>query len=504
MPARETTKGIIRISSLAVLIGMIPHYILFYLIGTPLWTERIAEWIMARTPSKYAVLILDGLGRWAKPWAVTGALAILGFSMFVSRWAGKRLPSAYQQRVAIVSIAAIALIVVGRLSGYSSLIGLSSFGFPAILALILLKPAASPILLNRNTAGNSLLPPRRREFLVRASQYGLPILMGTGTAAVALESYIREKVVAGKAAEPALLFPFQPALDTRRFGWGLPRKNVTPVSEFYGMSKNAIDPVIDLRTWRLTISLDDRPIRHFQYRELLSLPKQFRYQTLRCISNTLKSNLMGTAEWAGIHLAQIFDRRLLPPNVIEAAYIGTDGHDDSVGIDYAFGPDALLAFGMNGKTLSRTHGFPIRLLAPRYYGCRNVKWLSEIRFVTRPYYGTWQRLGYTKEPVVHIASHVDGMVRVDGRLRVAGVSFAGDRGISAVRVRANSGSWTEATLERSLSSYTWTRWCVELNAKPGDLLEANAKDTCGQWQELNAGAPFPTGPTGPTIVKVTV
>jgi Oxidoreductase molybdopterin binding domain len=194
----------------------------------------------------------------------------------------------------------------------------------------------------------------------------------------------------------------------------------------------------------------------------------------------------------------------LPAEVVEAAFIGTDGHDDSVAIDYAFGSELLFALGMNGKTLSRTHGFPVRVLAPRYYGCRNVKWLRTIRFVTKSYYGTWQRLGYTKEPVVHIASHVDRMARVDGKLRVGGVSFAGARAIRAVRLRTNRDPWIPATLEPTLSAYTWTRWCVELNARPGDVLEANAQDADGSWQELAEGDSFPNGLAGPTVVRVAV
>jgi DMSO/TMAO reductase YedYZ molybdopterin-dependent catalytic subunit len=280
---------------------------------------------------------------------------------------------------------------------------------------------------------------------------------------------------------------------------------VTPVTQFYGMSKNTVDPVIDVRTWQLTISMDGRPVRRFSYSDLLAMRnRELRFVTLRCISNTLKSDLMGTAEWAGIHLSQLIDPKSIPGEMIEAAFIGVEGHDDSMSIDYAFSPETLLAFGMNGKTLSRTHGFPVRLLAPRYYGCRNVKWIGEIRFVSTPYYGTWQRLGYTRDPAIHTASHIDRMKRVDGRLRFGGVSFAGSRGIRAVRVRANRGAWVEAHLENPLSSYTWTRWIAELPAAAGDTLEANAQDGEGAWQELAAAGPFPTGPMGPTIVTVRV
>ncbi|CAE7552345.1 shop, partial [Symbiodinium microadriaticum] len=40
--------------------------------------------------------------------------------------------------------------------------------------------------------------------------------------------------------------------------------------------------------------------------------------------------------------------------------------------------DAILAYEMNGETLPRDHGYPIRLLAPGHAGCRNVKWVTQI------------------------------------------------------------------------------------------------------------------------------
>ncbi len=34
--------------------------------------------------------------------------------------------------------------------------------------------------------------------------------------------------------------------------------------------------------------------------------------------------------------------------------------------------DVVLAYEMNGETLSRDHGFPVRLMAPGHAGCRQV------------------------------------------------------------------------------------------------------------------------------------
>jgi len=459
------------ISSLATLLGLSIHYASHYFFSIPLLTDQIAEWIMAHTPSRYAVAILQTLGAWAKPSAITGALALLGACLFITRLIPKR--------TAALLVGTLCALLIANLLDYRSIAGNVTFWLPAIaFALFAFRQQQPPQI---------SLP--RREFL-----------MATGVVAVAGESFLREQSLARRATQPIDLFPYQPPLDRANFAPGLVRKAITPVPEFYGMSKNTVDPAIDPQSWRLFLTLDGKLLRQFSYAELLTLPKQIRYVTLRCISNTLKSDLMGTAIWAGVHLSQLINRDALPANTIEAAFIGVEGHDDSLRLDYAFGDESLLTLGMNGKTLSRVHGFPIRLLAPNYYGCRNVKWIREIRFVTKPYYGTWQRLGYTKEPIIHICSHID-RIRFDGPLvEFGGVSFAGSRPIQAIRVRANQGPWQAARLEPALSPYTWTRWSAQLPAREGSILEANAQDRTGAWQELQEAGPFPSGMSGPTIV----
>ncbi len=46
--------------------------------------------------------------------------------------------------------------------------------------------------------------------------------------------------------------------------------------------------------------------------------------------------------------------------------------------------DVLLAYEMNGKELSRDHGYPVRAVVPGVTGARNVKWLSECGVATCP------------------------------------------------------------------------------------------------------------------------
>ena len=440
----------LRRSSAAALVFCALNYLLYLAAGAPLATDRIAEWIMARTPNNYAVFLLTTLGEWAKPLAATGGLAAIGAAAFLAVLLAEVLLARRRKGQAEAAPAPA-----GQIAGAASL--------------------------------------RRRDVLT-------PLLMASGTALVAGESFLRNRALAARAAEPQLLYRFEPPPDA--FGEGLVRPFITPVEAFYGMSKNTVDPVIDPRQWRLRITLDGRPLRTLTYSEILSLPRLERVTTMRCVSNTLRSNLMGTAEWSGILLRQLVDPSRVPPGVVEVAFLGVDGHDDSLPPGHAFSDDVLLALGMNGKTLNRVHGFPFRLVAPKYYGFKSVKWLSEIRLVTKPYYGTWPKMGYTKEPVVHTGTFIDRVRREGERLRVGGVAYAGIRGVRRVEVRADGGPWVEAQLETPMARYTWTRWKAELAAPRAEFVQARAQDGEGRWQAEKEKPLFPDGVAGPTIKRV--
>jgi DMSO/TMAO reductase YedYZ molybdopterin-dependent catalytic subunit len=477
----------IRRASLAGLLGLIPHYALFYLASTPLLTESIAEWIMAHTPNTYSVWLLDRFGAWAKPFAMTGGLATLGFGLFLARVAGGRgRTDRLKSGLAMVGLGALIGVALALALEYPSWAGGASFWLPALLVLVWPEPPAAN--------------PARRTFLGQAARFALPAVMSSGTIAVAAESFFREERLARTAVTPTDLFPHREPNTT--FGAGLVRRLITPIGEFYGMSKNTVDPSLDPRVWRLKITVDGQPLKEFSYQQLLTLPREERYQTLRCVSNTLKSNLMGNAYWSGVRLSQLVDRTSLPAGLREVAILGVDGHGDSLDLDYAFSGDVLFALGMNGQTLNRTHGFPVRLLCPRYYGFKNVKWIGELRFVREPYFGTWPKMGYTKEPRVNVASYIDKVVKGDGEYRVGGVSFAGDRPIQRVQVRADQGEWVDAELEPGLSRFTWIRWVARVPGSGASQIEARAQDSTGHWQESQEGPLFPAGVTGPTVRRV--
>ena len=121
---------------------------------------------------------------------------------------------------------------------------------------------------------------------------------------------------------------------------------------------------------------------------------------------------------------------------------GGGGYSDSVPLDAALGPDALLAYAMQDETLAIAHGFPCRLFIPNLYGEKNVKWVTRIEVIDHDARGFYEQQGWGPSFVIPTRSDIFGprWVRKKGdafvepfavgkQATIRGRAFAGNRGI---------------------------------------------------------------------------
>ena len=59
----------------------------------------------------------------------------------------------------------------------------------------------------------------------------------------------------------------------------------------------------------------------------------------------------------------------------------------SMSLADAMNPANLLCYEMNGAPLPERNGYPLRLIAPGWYGIANVKWLKRIEVRDTPLHG---------------------------------------------------------------------------------------------------------------------
>jgi DMSO/TMAO reductase YedYZ molybdopterin-dependent catalytic subunit len=272
---------------------------------------------------------------------------------------------------------------------------------------------------------------------------------------------------------------------------------ITPNAAFYVVDEEIIDPDIDPVSWRLPIGgTVDHPYT-LTYGQLLAMPAVEQYLTLECISNPIGGDLISNAKWTGVPLRDLLRRAGVRTGAVEVVSRSVGGYSDSIPIDDAMRADTLIAIGMNGQTLPRAHGFPARLLVPGYYGMKQPKWLVAIEVVDHPYRGYWETRGWVKAAIVRTMSRIDTVEQAAGEWVVAGVAFAGDRGISKVEVSLDGGTtWQEADLETALSNETWRRWRLPFDRSTATAVLVRARDGDGVVQTSTPANPYPSGADG--------
>ncbi len=287
-------------------------------------------------------------------------------------------------------------------------------------------------------------------------------------------------------------------------------KEITPVETFYRTDISLIPPNIDPSQWTLIVDGEVENISTFTFDQLKTLTSIEEYATLSCISNNIGGPYIGTALWEGIHLSTVLKLVNLKPEAKYVVFYSSDGYSVAIPLEIALREGTILAYRMNGEDLSNIHGFPIRAIVPGIYGMMNTKWIRRIEVVSEEYVGYWQTRGWSKTAQIETTSTIKipqfGM-KISGATPIAGIAFAGDRGISKVEVSTDGGqTWSEALKKDPLSKYTWILWAIEWIPKNdgNTRLIVKATDKDGKVQTSNIRGTFPDGATGYHALDMTV
>jgi DMSO/TMAO reductase YedYZ molybdopterin-dependent catalytic subunit len=287
---------------------------------------------------------------------------------------------------------------------------------------------------------------------------------------------------------------------------------ITPNNEFYRIDTAFLAPRVTLEDWRLEISGKvDTPLS-LSYDELLSRHIVERIVTLCCVSNEVGGDLIGTAKFIGVPLAELLEEVGVKEGGDQIAMTSVDGWTCGFPTEIARdGRDAMVAIGMNGEPLPVDHGFPVRIVVPGLYGYVSAtKWVEKIELVGwDDFDGYWVPRGWSKEGPVKTQSRIDVPKNGDnvsaGKVAVAGIAWAQHRGIDKVEVQVDDGEWTEARVGDEVTIDAWRQWVYEWDATPGShVVRVRATDREGDTQTSELAPPAPDGATGHHSIAVDV
>ena len=295
---------------------------------------------------------------------------------------------------------------------------------------------------------------------------------------------------------------------------------MTPTAAHYVVSKNAVaDPVLDANSWRLILDGEVNQPVQLDYNILRRLPSVEVHKTLECISNFTAQchlaffgcDLISTARWRGARLRDVLQLAGgLKPGVVSLEVRSADEYSSSIPPELALDPGSLLVYEMNGQILPRVHGYPARLLVPGRYGMKNAKWVVGIRGHRQEHVDWYGQRGWSKTGFVRTMSRIDvpaeGVQLPAGRHRIAGIAYAGDRGVSGVEFSSDDSQTWHPTifLDPPLGRDTWVRWQAEFDIAAGQTLTLTSRaiDGTGTVQTDVFNLPQPNGGSGRHSIQV--
>ena len=334
-----------------------------------------------------------------------------------------------------------------------------------------------------------------------------------------------------------------PAITGNLLRWETLESRLTPADNFFYVNHYGIPSGLNDATWRLSIGGLVAHPRALTLADIKAREKQEVEFTLECSGNTgvdggFFTGGIGNAVWGGTRLASILNSADLLDGATEVVFYGADkgteiirdntgitsagqtgrvepdtgGANDltiteffarSMSVRDALSRDNLLCYEMNGAALPPEHGYPVRLIAPGWYGVANVKWLNRIEVIDHRYAGKFMARDYvsireelregqvvwtftTVGPVL-LKSAPAKVTRTGNRATIMGAAWGGP--IAAVEVQIDDGPWRMATLDdppetRRSRGYSWRFWNInwETPAQGEHQIRSRAIDIHGNVQ----------------------
>lgn len=507
------------------------------LLGLPFPPEAVFQLLISPVPGSIQSVIVETFREYGKYGAFTFAAAIyvVGYGLFAVL-VGSLFRNRFQRKLQALAVSTLIPTGIGlgleaSLAPRASILSTPIGWLMAAGLLIVVNIGYAAIVVNEARAqrygevprgvskeGERLSTPSRRGFLKKLIIAAVVLAVAAVSSKIGLSLLSGQPVIRSDNPIPINNQPQETDLPQPPAIFRDPRiadlvgSEVTDNRIFYRVDINPIPPQLNFDQWSLKVTGKVNSPLVLNEGSLLGLATKDEYATLECVSNTINppGALISNAKWTGVPLATMLDQAGISSDAKYVVFRCADGYSVGIPLDRAMQAGALLAYKMNDEPLPKEHGFPLRAIAPGIYGMMNAKWITEIEVVDHVYLGYWQERGWSNDAKIKTTSityYPEPEAQINGSSPIAGVAFAGDRGISKVEVSTDGGTtWKDAILKTPRSSYSWVLWAYEWTptTKGKHTIVVRAIDGTGQIQDPAIRQPFPEGATGYHSITLTV
>lgn len=266
--------------------------------------------------------------------------------------------------------------------------------------------------------------------------------------------------------------------------------------------------------------------RTFSLQEIYSLPSKTIKVVLECSGDKRElfepkvfgeqwgKGAISQGIWKGVSLRTLLQYTGLIDTAKEIVF---DGYDNgqrpdstqtfnfsrSLPIEKSLEPDTIIAYEYNNQPIPFKHGFPLRLIVPRWYAMASVKWIKKITVIDKKFKGPYQAVDYVYYPskendcgkfpvtTINVNSTIQYPLNMQllhtGIYEINGIAWTGKGIITKVEISLDEGqTWDTCQLTSTSEKYTWIPWSYKWEAqKEGEYtIKSKATDSLGDVQPI--------------------
>lgn len=149
----------------------------------------------------------------------------------------------------------------------------------------------------------------------------------------------------------------------------------------------------DPQTWTLIINGAVANPIVLSYDEFHALPVTTQISDFHCVEGwSVPDN-----KWEGVLFKDIAHHVQPKPAAKYALFQAEHEYTSAIALKILMENDVILAWNRNNEPLRVEDGWPVRLVIPRLYAYKSVKWIRRITFLTNLELGYWEKRGYHQD-----------------------------------------------------------------------------------------------------------
>lgn len=153
-------------------------------------------------------------------------------------------------------------------------------------------------------------------------------------------------------------------------------------------------PSFSNENWSFKIDgLVDKPMK-WNWEQFVALSRTVQVSDFHCVTGwSVYKNT-----WEGIPLKEFLKMAGVGKNAKYVKLYSGDGvYTDTLTLEQADMDDVMVAVMHDGKPIPSDLGGPVRLVVPKMYAYKSVKWLNRIELIDTDHIGYWEQRGYSTD-----------------------------------------------------------------------------------------------------------